>query len=935
MKDKNLFIGISKNDIKQAIARVNEEGYPPSRKSSTYDLVDQGVNYPPKYILALAGYFRDGNFIHEKFSGGEETEAFTFLKKQGFKVENKNETQSNQPSQANKEIDMAKYEKVGKNEHLNILWLDYLKIWPIDRLKSMSINEYTNLNKDDSLCYWLESRTQDLGSIWGGSAYKFGIYKRNNKEKIDKRKGYLTDGEYSWVAKYGTNLNEAFEKVRDLIVEIAEAAAEGSLESVDHIDIGYAVKWKIAALYNQKIPNIFKKEWLIAALESFGINKSSVSSDHQRYLKILPYKEADEDIISFSQRVWALAQKSFEEGKIIKDKLWYDLARVVQLIGKKDHLNKFFDVVATVLDEYNLDSNDKRTYAAALTRERRIQFTCGGIYIVEIELKNQKANFGFYGSKDDFERLKKEYPDAVKVNQRTHSGEVIGTWVEINPDKFNLKADVNSIIEAAGTELNVSSSHFRSQYERLHNHWIYDAAIDKKLRKELLEEDFKNEKKDATKYEDMNPIPLNQILYGPPGTGKTYALNDYYQYFSAFENSISEDELLIGEIENLSWWKVIAAVLVDLKRAKVTDIMEHKFIKTKEGLSNTNTLRETMWSELQSHTIEECKYVSIANRSQSLIFDKNEDGSWELFEEQAKELVPDAYELSNKIQNYVANPEKEIKRYKFLTFHQSYSYEDFIEGIKPVVNSKAEGDIKYEVQSGIFKSLCQRARNDRGNKYAIFIDEINRGNVSSIFGELITLIEDDKRSGAENELTVTLPYSNELFSVPPNLHIIGTMNTADRSVEALDTALRRRFSFKEMLPDPEVLRAKTLNDSKISLGRLLSTLNDRIEILVDRDHTIGHAFFINVSDLESLKHVFADKVIPLLQEYFYGDYGKMEMVIGKAFFITNDSKVNFADSRYDGEEYSDTKPYHLKTIVKMTTQDFEKAIEELINPGTK
>src|SRR5690606_6254361 len=176
-------------------------------------------------------------------------------------------------------------------------------------------------------------------------------------------------------------------------------------------------------------------------------------------------------------------------------------------------------------------------------------------------------------------------------------------------------------------------------------------------------------------------------------------------------------------------------------------------------------------------------------------------------------------------------------RYEFVTFHQSYTYEDFVEGIKPVMieDIEEQDNLKYEIKSGIFKELCKRAENDPNNEYALFIDEINRGNVSQIFGELITLIEHDKRKGEKNELTLTLPYSRNLFSVPKNLFIIGTMNTADRSVEALDTALRRRFSFTEMPPKPELIKTEGKVENGIvhgiNLSILLEIINKRIEKL--------------------------------------------------------------------------------------------------------
>ncbi|MBR4736215.1 MAG: AAA family ATPase, partial [Rhodocyclaceae bacterium] len=149
---------------------------------------------------------------------------------------------------------------------------------------------------------------------------------------------------------------------------------------------------------------------------------------------------------------------------------------------------------------------------------------------------------------------------------------------------------------------------------------------------------------------------------------------------------------------------------------------------------------------------------------------------------------------------------EETPRYRFVTFHQSYGYEEFVEGLRPVLHDEGNaGEVRYEIRAGVFKELCERAREEPEQRFAMVIDEINRGNISKIFGELITLIEPDKREGAENAVTVTLPYSGDKFSVPANVDIIGTMNTADRSLALLDTALRRRFDFVELLPDASTL----------------------------------------------------------------------------------------------------------------------------------
>lgn len=213
------------------------------------------------------------------------------------------------------------------------------------------------------------------------------------------------------------------------------------------------------------------------------------------------------------------------------------------------------------------------------------------------------------------------------------------------------------------------------------------------------------------------------------------------------------------------------------------------------------------------------------------------------------------------------------KRISFITFHQSFSYEDFIEGLKPEPD-ESKMNVLYNPVSGVFKKICKEAKDKEGN-YVLIIDEINRGNVSQIFGELITLIEEDKREGTKGVVKCTLPYSHESFSVPKNLYIIGTMNTADRSVEALDTALRRRFDFIEMLPNSKLVTYR--ND-------IFNLINKRIEVLKDAEHQIGHSYFMRVKDDADLRKVFQKKLIPLLQEYFYGDTERIRLVVGEGFF---------------------------------------------------
>jgi hypothetical protein len=437
--------------------------------------------------------------------------------------------------------------------------------------------------------------------------------------------------------------------------------------------------------------------------------------------------------------------------------------------------------------------------------------------------------------------------------------------------------------------------------------------------------------------EKTNHMPTNKILYGPPGTGKTFKLKDqYFPMYTTKESSLSAEQHFKNVVSECSWWQVIALALLELGTAsKVADIMNNRWVKKKSELSDAKSIRPIMWSCLQSHTIQTSETVGVKQRQAPFIFNKKNESNWEILEIEVREQIPELYEMLESVNNFNPSSDKDIQRYVFTTFHQSYSYEDFIEGIKPImINSELDGNVAYHIEDGVFKQLCKKAALDPENRYAIFIDEINRGNVSAIFGELITLIEQDKRKGATNAMSALLPYSKNQFSVPQNVDIYGTMNTADRSIEALDTALRRRFSFEEMLPKPELLKDKGENGSgkvgDIVLEELLVTINERIEALVDRDHTIGHAFFMEVNSLDSLRNVFANKVIPLLQEYFYGDYAKMEMVIGPDFFNSEKrkKKVTFAIQNEDVE--IPIGNYELMNILDPTF-NFDSAINRLLN----
>lgn len=268
----------------------------------------------------------------------------------------------------------------------------------------------------------------------------------------------------------------------------------------------------------------------------------------------------------------------------------------------------------------------------------------------------------------------------------------------------------------------------------------------------------------------------------------------------------------------------------------------------------------------------------------------------------------------------------------FVTFHQSFSYEEFVEGLKPMISDVAEsdkGEIQYGIVKGVFRRICDKAYTaykldgvDAPN-YLLVIDEINRANIAKVFGELITLIEDDKRLGNDNELSVILPYSCERFGIPPNLYIIGTMNTADRSIALLDLALRRRFTFMEVMPEPSLLQTV----QGVNLSNLLSRLNEYISILIDRDHQIGHSYLMGVNDIGDLHFAWYHRVMPLLQEYFYNDGAKLYAVLGNSFIKKMDAVSNVS-TRLTEFYDSDMPGYELK---QLEGESFIAALRSLIS----
>lgn len=409
--------------------------------------------------------------------------------------------------------------------------------------------------------------------------------------------------------------------------------------------------------------------------------------------------------------------------------------------------------------------------------------------------------------------------------------------------------------------------------------------------------------------------PLNQILYGPPGTGKTYHTieaavkaaepNFYYSLEIETSKGATKEQrsLLQAKFKELS----------DSKRIRfVTFHQSYGYEEFVEGLSASTTDNDQV-----KYTVKDGVFKEIADDARKNLEDSYRDQQ-SLDREQKFDLALEEFKLSIFEESdrfsltdavSIISIEDEGFRYcgewrtslimKFVDLKSLYLAE--VETRQDVarlesVSGLARQDATYflkalkQIETFVSKELPSSKRLEKQN-YVLVIDEINRGNISKIFGELITLIEPSKRKGSDEFIELTLPQSKKPFSVPNNLYLIGTMNTADRSLAMMDTALRRRFDFVEMMPKPSLLKDCVVkhDNCEIILSELLTKLNERIEILYDREHTLGHAFFMPVKSLieageqgkafNVLVSVFKNKIIPLLEEYFFEDWSKIRLVL--------------------------------------------------------
>ena len=555
----------------------------------------------------------------------------------------------------------------------------------------------------------------------------------------------------------------------------------------------------------------------------------------------------------------------------------------------KQQLEEYYSFLDLIIERFGLQEGDERL-VFNVNKEGQIVFTIGQRYVWNIEPCENDSKFYTISE------------EPISNKSSDFDGKPTAFWNGFSNISEVLKHQ-QSIFNAIEKELNRTQI---SGFLRHNKEELEKMAFDADFRKEVLDQlKTITITDEPMKNTDKTPVvPLNQILFGAPGTGKTYhtkkmaveiingkkartreEINKEYEklieaeqiVFTTFHQSLSYEDF----IEGIKPETIDGNVTYEVKDGIFKSICKNAFSKEITS-DNFEVVYQKLLDEIDNSVDNKLVLETLVHAKEFTIY-KNSKNNIRFH--------------SNTEKAYEAVIKKEVLEHYLKTGEAL----DWAPYTKSVANYIIE---KYNyIQNEAIEP----------KKHVLIIDEINRGNVSAIFGELITLLEEDKRKGNPEHIEAKLPYSGDNFSVPNNVYIIGTMNTADRSVEALDTALRRRFSFVEMQPDPEILSDEKYEKYKdVDLSKLLKTINKRIELLIDKDHQIGHSYFIGIQNIVDLQRTFKDKIIPLLEEYFYGDFGKIGLVLGGAFIEPVENKTTFPKNfEYEKNFLEDKKIYHI------------------------
>ena len=929
------------------------------------------------------------------------------------------------------------------------LWDEFLEAWPLERVRNMSLEEYTNPDRNDAFIYWLEAKLGDLGSIWGGSAFKFGIYYRDNKDSKLAGRGRTWGDEYAWATRLGKTESEAFGKVRSLLIDVIEAVQNGNLPRVEDIELAPVLKWKVAFLYQNRekplILPIFSRDMLFYYYRSIDPTaKKSKTPRSVMYPTLLERHKALGNVFdigvslwseyeaarSRTVRAWAVPLDMASEEEVSEfcantrietedvdpflanilsavelaegDLLAFMTAGEVRAVGTitsagggenswdQIPLQPFpsgllvapqFEVKElTAAEREEIWSHVPKPEVATSSSPRYWKIAPGRNAIGWPEWRdNGIASIGWPELGDLTGVSKSDFDTKVTECEKNHQGykkkgmnqvwtfrsiktgdhivansgqsKIVGTGIVTEGYRYSpgwhivegedyphqVKVKWDSVVPQ---KISQQQSWLSALIE------ISKDTFDEILNAPILEGDVADEAASGPSILPPPCRPQNIILYGPPGTGKTYSTARRALELILPDSSLDElsDENVMrvfrekqsqGQVEFVTFHQSYGYEEFVEGLRPVLDVVdgggEVKY-ELHDGVFKRIALRaaaeglllkdeapgfEMLWSQLlKSVELEEDRIVPsisgtnyimrVTSRRSLRIYpcEQNEDGSIKSISESYLTASRSYMQLMWERRNELGLEPDEVTAPKTTQLfarelgtsggcHYTalwIAYRELLQLSRSAAGRRQElTDPSVRVQHALDRPSAGAASfgfSANTCQYVLIIDEINRGNISKILGELITLLEPDKRLGTSGELKLPLSYSpTHKFTIPPNLHVIGTMNTADRSIALMDVALRRRFSFEELMPDSGIIRqvlekevtSKALIDLVVDV---FETLNSRIRFVYDRDHQLGHAYFLGVRSLDDLRLVFVDRVIPLLQEYFYGAWDKICLVLG-------------------------------------------------------